>query len=165
MKAVVDDGLPVGLTVPALQRLGQGLAGCLDAVIDDAGHAATGAGDGGAVEEVRGDGAAELQVAVDVRVDGAGNHIGARGVYDPRRPPRRLGHAALARAGGQAGLVQQGLPDLGDYAVLDADVGDVLIARSDDSASAYNGVHDQLLSEYRGMSSRAGCTRPVSITQ
>ena len=80
VETVVDSGLALGLLVPYLQSLGQGLAPLLHDKVHNAGGAPHRRRDGAGAEVVGRDGAAERKVQVRVRVDTARNNKLASGI-------------------------------------------------------------------------------------
>lgn len=127
VEAVVDGAVALGLGVPGVQALAQGVPDALDGEVDDGGRAAPGGGAGAGLEGVGGVGAAEGHLHVGVPVDAARNDVLAARVDDV------LGGERLGRRGAGRG-------EGGDAAVLDQDVGVDLVGRGDDEATADDGT-------------------------
>ena len=117
MEAVVDQGLAVGLGVPALEGLGEGLALALDAEVDVARCPATGRRALAGLEVVDRDRAAERHVEMRVWVDAARQHVLSR------RVDRPLGRDVEIGADQQNPLA------------LDEDVRDEVVGGGDDAPS------------------------------
>src|SRR5690606_6889344 len=89
VEAVVDGAVALGLGVPGVEALAQGAADALHREVDDGGGAAPGGGPGTGLEGVGGEGAAERQLHVGVRVDAARQDVpagGVEGVVGGERP-------------------------------------------------------------------------------
>ena len=101
MEAVVDDSLAGGFLVPFLQGREEALAWLLDGPVDHGRDAAGGRRGGARAEVICGVGAHERHFEVCVDIDGAGQHVLAEGVHDPRRRPEvhaQRGHLAAGDA-------------------------------------------------------------------
>lgn len=127
VEGVVDGAVAVGLLVPGVESLAQGLAPALHREVDDGGGAAPGGGPGAGLEGVGGGGTAEGQLHVGVRVDPAGDDV------LPARVDRTVGRPGL---GGRRAVGREG----GDAAVLDQYVGVELVGGRDDEAAADEGA-------------------------
>ena len=108
VEAVVGDGVALGLRVPRVEALAQGLALRLDREVDDRRRAAEGRRPGAGLERVLGERPAERQLHVGVDVDRARDDVLAG------RIDRLVGRHPGARQVGSDG---------GDRLAVDQDVG------------------------------------------
>ena len=123
MESVIDRRRPLGLRMPVVERLIERLAFALDGEVDDGRRAAECRGARAGLERVRGGGAAERQLHVRVRIDASGDDEAAVGVDD------------------FVGFDVDRFRDHRDGAVLDEDVGVVVVDGGDDAAVADDGSH------------------------
>lgn len=127
VEGVVDGALAVGLVVPGVEALAQGVAHALDGEVDDRCGAAPGGGPGSGLERVRGRGAAERELHVGVRVDAARDDV------LPARVDRAAGRPGLGCRGAVRGQGRHA-------AVLDQDVRVEFVGGGDHQAAADQGA-------------------------
>src|SRR5262249_36499608 len=114
-------------------------------------YTTAGTGDSGTVEAVGRDCTAEFQVTMDMGINGTGNHVGPSGVNDlwpgtlsgNDAPRRRMG------MGRHLHITKQVTANAGYHAILDAQIGLVLIACGDNGTTPDNGIHGCILSKER----------------
>lgn len=141
VERVVDRAVALRLRVPGVQALAQAVADALHGEVDDRGGAAPGGGAGAGLEGVGGEGAAERQLHVGVRVHTARDDVLAGGVDGP------FGGEGLGGGGAGGGEGR-------DAAVLHEDVCVGFVGGGDDQAAADHGAGTHVR-----VAPRCGCVR------